>query len=187
MCCCCCVGVVFDECEMMVVFVIIGECFWEDFGLVWYCVFCFGGGVWWWVVKMLGIGGSVVCEYGVIFVIDCLYVIGDMMIQVVEIYFVDGVKLCGIGLWFGEVDKVVWWDLVSGYECIMFCDGKEVFFSGYVGIFEGYLFWGWDQDVVVLDFGIEVYGGLIYLCICDEGGFLLQCGFVMEFCCICYV
>ena len=137
--------------------------------------------------KMPGTGGSVAREQGVTLVTDRPYATSDMTIPAAEIYFVDGAKPRGTGPWLGEADKVAWRDPASGYECIMLRDRKESFLSGYVGIPEGHPLWGWDQDAVAPDLGIEVHGGLTYSRICDEGGPSPQRGLVIESRRICHV
>ena len=139
------------------------------------------------LAKLPGDGGSVAREHGVTLVTDRPYATSDMTIQAAEIYFVDGAKPRETGPWLGEADKVAWRDPASGYECIMLRDRKESFLSGYVGIPEGHPLWGWDQDAVAPDLGIEVHGGLTYSRICDEGGPSPQRGLVIESRRICHV
>lgn len=121
------------------------------------------------LAKVPGTGGSVAREQGVTLITDRPYVTSEQMIPAAEVYFVDGAKPREDGPWLGEADKVAWRDPATGYECIMLRDRNEAFLSGYVGVPEGHPLWGWENDAVVSDIGIEVHGGLTYSQICEHG------------------
>ncbi|WP_298814627.1 hypothetical protein [uncultured Sphingomonas sp.] len=121
------------------------------------------------LAKMPGTGGEVVSQEGVTRVTGRDYATGAATVPAAEIYFLDGAKPRGHGVWLGEADKVAWLDPVTGYECIMMRHSPDGFLSGYVGVPDGHPLFGWKHQAVPAELGIEVHGGLSYSRICQDG------------------
>lgn len=121
------------------------------------------------VAKLIGDGGDVMLEGGVVLVTGRAYATRACVVPAEEIFYDQAARPGGKGPWLGEADKVSWRDEASGYDCIMLRDTDDGFLSGYVGIPHGHPLWGWDNGAVPSDIGIEVHGGLTYSRLCEEG------------------
>lgn len=121
------------------------------------------------VSKLIGDGGDVMREGGVVLVTGRAYATRAGVVAAKEIFYDQAARPDGKGPWLGEADKVSWRDEASGYDCIMLRDTDDGFLSGYVGIPCDHPLWGWDDGAVPLDIGIEVHGGLTYSRLCEEG------------------
>lgn len=121
------------------------------------------------VAKLVGSGGEVAREDGVALVTGRAYATRAGIIPAEEIYYDRASRPEGKGQWLGEADKVSWRDEASGYDCIMLRDTRRGFLSGYVGIPSDHPLWGWDEEAVPPDLGIEVHGGLTYSRQCEHG------------------
>ena len=121
------------------------------------------------VAKLIGDGGDVMREGGVVLVTGRAYATRACVVAAEEIFYDQAARPDGKGPWLGEADKISWRDEASGYDCIMLRDTDDGFLSGYVGIPHDHPLWGWDNGAVPLDIGIEVHGGLTYSRLCEEG------------------
>ncbi|AGH50178.1 hypothetical protein G432_12285 [Sphingomonas sp. MM-1] len=121
------------------------------------------------LAKLPGTGGAVAREDGTVLVTGRGYATRDGVIPAAEIYFVDGLRPAGEGVWLGEADKVAWRDETTGYECIMLRATRGGYLSGYVGVPRDHPLWGWEHGAVGPDLGVEVHGGLTYSRICEDG------------------
>lgn len=121
------------------------------------------------VSKLLGNGGEVTREEGVILVTGRAYATRECVIPADEIYYNRSPGLNSDGRQLGEADKVSWRDEVTGYDCIMLRDTRHGFLSGYVGVPSDHPLWGWECEAVPPDLGICVHGGLTYSMICEDG------------------
>lgn len=121
------------------------------------------------VAKLVGTGGEVAREEGVVLVTGRAYATRGCVVPAAEIYYDRASRPDGKGPWLGEADKVSWRDEASGYECIMLRDTRGGFLCGYVGIPSDHPLWGWDDDAVPSDIGIEVHGGITYARQCQAG------------------
>lgn len=122
------------------------------------------------IARMPGSGGEVAHQQGVTRVTGRDYATaGGPTVPAAEIYFVDGAKPRGDGIWLGEADKVAWRDDATGLECIMMRDNPDGFLSGYVGVPQGHPLFGWEHEAIPAELGIEVHGGLTYSRICQDG------------------
>lgn len=121
------------------------------------------------VAKLVGSGGEVARDDGVVLVTGRAYATRECVIPAEEIYYDRGSRPDGKGPWLGEADKVSWRDEASGYDCIMLRDTHRGFLSGYVGIPSDHPLWGWESEAVPPDIGIEVHGGLTYSRLCEHG------------------
>lgn len=121
------------------------------------------------VAKLIGDGGDVMREGGVVLVTGRAYATRACVVAAEEIFYDQAARPDGKGPWLGEADKISWRDEASGYDCIMLRDTEDGFLSGYVGIPHNHPLWGWDNGAVPLDIGIEVHGGLTYSRLCEEG------------------
>jgi len=121
------------------------------------------------VAKLIGDGGDVMREGGVVLVTGRAYATRACVVAAEEIFYDQAARPDGKGPWLGEADKISWRDEASGYDCIMLRDTEDGFLSGYVGIPHDHPLWGWDNGAVPLDIGIEVHGGLTYSRLCEEG------------------
>ncbi|RZK03354.1 MAG: hypothetical protein EOO76_02860 [Novosphingobium sp.] len=97
------------------------------------------------------------------------YVTREAAVQADEIYFVDEVTPSADGPWLGEADKIAWRDPSTGYECIMMRATVGGYLSGFVGIPPEHPLYGYEDDAIPLDLGIDVHGGLNYSETCQEG------------------
>ncbi|THD35059.1 MAG: hypothetical protein E7773_11380 [Sphingomonas sp.] len=121
------------------------------------------------VAKLVGTGGGVAREDGVVLVTGRGYATSAGIVPAEEIYYDRESRPDGDGVWLGEADKVSWRDEASGYDCIMLRDSRRGFLSGYVGVPSDHPLWGWDSEAVAPDIGIEVHGGLTYSRLCQDG------------------
>ena len=121
------------------------------------------------VAKLIGDGGDVMREGGVVLVTGRAYATRACVVPAEEIFYDQAARPGGKGPWLGEADKVSWRDEASGYDCIMLRDTDDGFLSGYVGIPHDHPLWGWDNRAVPSDIGIEVHGGLTYSRLCEGG------------------
>ena len=121
------------------------------------------------VAKLIGDGGDVMREGGVVLVTGRAYATRAGVVPAEEIFYDQAARPDGKGPWLGEADKISWRDEASGYDCIMLRDTEDGFLSGYVGIPHDHPLWGWDNGAVPSDIGIEVHGGLTYSRLCEEG------------------
>lgn len=121
------------------------------------------------VAKLIGTGGEIMREGGVVLVTGRAYATRECVIPAEEIFYNEAARPGGKGPWLGEADKVSWRDAASGYDCIMLRDTEDGFLSGYVGIPRDHPLWGWKTDAVPPDIGIEVHGGLNYSKLCEHG------------------
>jgi len=121
------------------------------------------------LAKLIGDGGDVMREGGVVLVTGRAYATRAGVVPAEEIFYDQAARPDGKGPWLGEADKVSWRDEASGYDCIMLRDTDDGFLSGYVGIPHDHPLWGWDDGAVPSDIGIEVHGGLTYSRLCEEG------------------
>lgn len=121
------------------------------------------------VAKLIGDGGDVMREGGVVLVTGRAYATRACVVPAEEIFYDQAARPVGKGSWLGEADKVSWRDEVSGYDCIMLRDTDDGFLSGYVGIPHDHPLWGWHNRAVPSDIGIEVHGGLTYSRLCEGG------------------
>lgn len=121
------------------------------------------------VSKLIGDGGDVMREGGVVLVTGRSYATRRCVVPAEEIFYDHASRPGGEGPWLGEADKVSWRDAASGYDCIMLRDTENGFLSGYVGVPRDHPLWGWDADAVPPDIGIDVHGGLTYSRRCEEG------------------
>ena len=121
------------------------------------------------VAKLIGDGGDVMREGGVVLVTGRAYATRACVVAAEEIFYDQAARPDGKGPWLGEADKISWRDEASGYDCIILRDTEDGFLSGYVGIPHDHPLWGWDNGAVPSDIGIEVHGGLTYSRLCEEG------------------
>ena len=121
------------------------------------------------VAKLVGTGGEVTRDEGIVLVTGRAYVTRECVVPADEIYYDRTSRRGGEGPRLGEADKVSWRDEATGYECIMLRDTHRGFLSGYVGVPRGHPLWGWDSEAVPPDLGIEVHGGLTYSRLCQDG------------------
>ena len=121
------------------------------------------------VAKLIGVGGDVMREGGVVLVTGRAYATRACVVPAEEIFYDQAARPDGKGPWLGEADKISWRDEASGYDCIILRDTEDGFLSGYVGIPHDHPLWGWDNGAVPSDIGIEVHGGLTYSRLCEEG------------------
>ncbi len=70
------------------------------------------------VAKLVGTGGEVTREDGVVLVTGRAYATRACVVPAAEIYYDRESRPDGDGPWLGEADKVSWRDEASGYECI---------------------------------------------------------------------
>lgn len=96
------------------------------------------------------------------------YLAHGATVPAVEIYYVDGAKRAGPGEWLHEADKVAWRDPATGYECIMLRNHRGGHLCGYVGVPPEHPMYGFEQDAIAPDLGIEVHGGITYARHCEE-------------------
>ncbi|ENY81175.1 hypothetical protein EBMC1_10895 [Sphingopyxis sp. MC1] len=121
------------------------------------------------LAKLIGDGGDVMREGGVVLVTGRAYATRACVVPAEEIFYDQAARPDGKGPWLGEADKISWRDEASGYDCIILRDTEDGFLSGYVGIPHDHPLWGWDNGAVPSDIGIEVHGGLTYSRLCEEG------------------
>lgn len=121
------------------------------------------------VAKLPGVGGTVRREKGATLIEGRPYMTRDGEIPAWQVFYVDDVRPDRDGPWLGEADKVAWRDQDTGYECIILRDARGGHLCGYVGVPQGHPLWGFSDDAIPADLGIEVHGGLSYSNICDEG------------------
>lgn len=121
------------------------------------------------VAKLIGTDGEIKREQGVTLVTGRSYATREMIIPAEEIYYNADARPTGDGPWLGEADKIAWRDEATGYDCIILRDTHRGFLSGYVGIPRDHPLWGWDEQAVPSDLGIDVHGGLTYGAICQDG------------------
>ena len=121
------------------------------------------------VAKLVGTGGEVTREDGVVLVTGRAYATRACVVPAAEIYYDRESRPDGDGPWLGEADKVSWRDEASGYECIMLRDNPGGFLCGYVGVPADHPLWGWRSKAVPADIGIEVHGGITYARLCQSG------------------
>lgn len=119
--------------------------------------------------KLEGTSGEFIGEEGVVRITGVGYATDEGTVPAAELYFVKGDKPRVQGVWLGEADKVAWIDPATGLECIMLRDRDEGFLSGFVGVPAGHPLFGWDQDALTPELGIEVHGGVTQSRICDDG------------------
>ena len=119
--------------------------------------------------KLIGDGGEVAREGGVVLVTGRAYASRECVVPAEEIFYDQAARPGGKGAWLGEADKVSWRDTASGYDCIMLRNTDNGFLCGYVGIPKDHPLWGWDANAVPPDIGIDVHGGLTYSRLCEEG------------------
>lgn len=74
------------------------------------------------VAKLLGTGGEMTREGGVVLVTGRAYATSAGIIPAQEIYYDRASRPEVKGPWLGEADKVSWRDEASGYDCIMMRD-----------------------------------------------------------------
>lgn len=121
------------------------------------------------VAKLVGTGGEIEREDGVVLVTGRGYRAGENVVPAAEIYYDRKSSPEGDGPWLGEADKVSWRDEATGYECIMLRDTCGGFLCGYVGVPSDHPLWGWDSGAVPSDIGIDVHGGITYSRACQSG------------------
>lgn len=121
------------------------------------------------VAKLVGTGGEVEREDGVVLVTGRGYATRECVVPAAEVFYDRESRPDGDGPWLGEADKVSWRDVASGYECIMLRDTRGGFLCGYVGVPSDHPLWGWDKKAVPADIGIDVHGGITYSRVCQSG------------------
>ncbi len=119
--------------------------------------------------KLVGDEGTVSLEGGVTLVTGRAYATRDQVVPAEAIFFDRDAKPHADGPWLGEADKVCWRDEASGYDCIMMRERTDGHLRGFVGIPKDHPLWGWEDEAVPPDLGIEVHGGLDYAQECQNG------------------
>lgn len=113
------------------------------------------------VAKLIGVGGDVTREGGVVLVTGRAYATRARVVPAEEIFYDQAARPDGKGPWLGEADKISWRDGASGYDCIMLRNTDNGFLCGYVGIPKDHPLWGWDANAVPPDIGIELASALV--------------------------
>lgn len=121
------------------------------------------------VAKLVGTGGEVRREEGIVLVTGRGYATREGVVPAEEIYYDRSSRRDGDGPRLGEADKVSWRDETSGYDCIMLRNTDRGFLSGYVGVPRDHPLWGWESNAVPPELDIEVHGGLSYSRLCQHG------------------
>ncbi len=121
------------------------------------------------VAKLVGTGGEVRREEGIVLVTGRGYATSGCVVPAEEIYYDRSKRRDGDGPRLGEADKVSWRDEASGFDCIMLRDTHRDFLAGYVGVPRDHPLWGWEFKAVPPELGIEVHGGLNYSRLCQHG------------------
>lgn len=113
---------------------------------------------------------TILREQGTTLVVGQPYRAGALTIPADEVYYVDDLRReRGEGRWLGEADKVAWRDPETGFECIMLRATEGGYLGGYVAVPPTHPLYGFEQDALPVDLGVEVHGGLTYARACAEG------------------
>ena len=99
-----------------------------------------------------------------------LRTIGDALVRLDQVYYMERLAPVGDGPWKGEAHKLAWVDPDTGLHCVVLRSPSGGFLSGFVGVGPDHPLFGYSHDAIPASLGIQAHGGLNYSATCAVEG-----------------